>query len=250
MSSAMAVHMMVHRVIQARPWIAAALWQSARRTAFTLIELLVVAAIVAILAAMLMPMLRNARQSAQRAWGMSNLRQVGVAIVLYRSDWDGKTPNNGIWGHPGDGLLLAYVGSNMLYGTRGHTPCPEFYGQPPADNYPYEVTLSNINVMGGRSPADSLIDPVHPIETVQNPSTTFLIAQAEHVASWSPTHFDMTMNGTSGYNPPYWGTGTYILFVDNHVEWAAYLGVSVPKWWLLHPSPDGWDGSPRLIWGP
>jgi prepilin-type N-terminal cleavage/methylation domain-containing protein len=63
-----------------------------RRRAFTLIELLVVIAIIAILAAILFPVFARAREAARKTNCISNLKQMGTAIMMYTQDYDETYP--------------------------------------------------------------------------------------------------------------------------------------------------------------
>lgn len=83
-----------------------------RKKAFTLVELLVVIGIIALLISILLPTLSKARDSANRAACLSNLRQIGNALIMYVNDNKGflpRTPKgshtqeDAIWFHASGG---------------------------------------------------------------------------------------------------------------------------------------------------
>lgn len=91
--------------------------RSFKNQGFTLIELLVVVAIIGILAAILFPVFARARENARRASCMSNLKQIGLGMMMYVQDYDGHFPG-------------AMVGIPGAPSGSGRVVCPTDNGKP------------------------------------------------------------------------------------------------------------------------
>jgi prepilin-type N-terminal cleavage/methylation domain-containing protein len=90
-----------------------------RLRGFTLIELLVVIAIVLLLAGLLFPVFMGARRAGQRAVCQNNMRQLGMAFMMYVNDYDDHFPDTGdamLWmGRSCRPVLDRYVQSRPAY---------------------------------------------------------------------------------------------------------------------------------------
>jgi prepilin-type N-terminal cleavage/methylation domain-containing protein len=132
-----------------------------RRAGFTLVELLVVIGIIAVLIAILLPSLRKARESANRTACLSNLRQLGYAVLMYTNDNKGWFPRSAapapasadddwIW-HPTasrdkhQGRLVPYLSADRrFYDAPYLCPSDQIERHP---SYPYSYSMNEF--MGG-----------------------------------------------------------------------------------------------------
>ncbi len=128
---------------------------SSRRShkGFTLIELLVVIAIIAILAAILFPVFGRARERARQTACLSNMNQMGKALMMYVQDYDERLPANWVeTGSSSPSLSSDQAWPLMIYPytkSVGVFDCPtspdEIVG---GDTYPHGLASWGTNTKG------------------------------------------------------------------------------------------------------
>jgi prepilin-type N-terminal cleavage/methylation domain-containing protein len=202
--------------------------------AFTLIELLVVIAIIAVLASIIFPVFQKAREESRRDSCASNMRQLGVAVTLYTSDYDEHFPSQ-IANDGGDAIMGAWIyydlfengfdvtkGSLYAYvKSKGVYTCPDDV-MADKNGLSYSINAcvaAKEPLLGGYMAGDQL-------SKIQSPSGMMLFGEEASFTLINPTtntalatsddgHFqtDYTIFSTRHTN------GSNVVFVDDHAKW-------------------------------
>ncbi len=225
--------------------------QKRKSKGFTLIELLVVIAIIAILAAILFPVFARARENARRASCMSNLKQIGLGLMMYVQDYDERMPMNG---YCGGGVcaswrmqLQPYIKSTQVFvcpsNSNTGTNSGALPGVSPISS-DYSANLSTAGIFGGYNTAGPTL------AAIQSPSTTFFVVETnDKVDDW---YFNVTSSVSkfaNGLFAGHLGTSDY-LFGDGHVKSlrpSATMGTtSGSNMWAADNEPFVDGGQPAL----
>jgi prepilin-type N-terminal cleavage/methylation domain-containing protein/prepilin-type processing-associated H-X9-DG protein len=223
------------------------------RSAFTLIELLVVIAIIAILAAILFPVFAQAREKARQASCASNAKQLALAFMQYKQDFDerypfgGWMPNtgqaNGTW--EWQNTIAPYVKNKGVYRCPSMTDSDEDPRNPQAWSwnrnpvgYMYNNFLGQdrnpVNDSAVQRPADCiLISDGHSdwgcggsgtiecdgIDWMGRPKTVWMMED---------TYFGRNALLVTGWGDNTWGlprhnNGANFAFADGHVKWYKVM---------------------------
>jgi len=233
------------------------------RKGFTLIELLVVIAIIAILAAILFPVFARAREKARQASCLSNVKQLGLAAMMYCQDYDERIFPSRVTEARGNfrteywaTFLYPYVANAQVF------LCPSEPGGIWPHYFPDSTSRFNTSYAPNRNVAldahwDAAVMPPPTLGEIRYPAETLLIADvARSAADYSTNNAWQVSVPPRGSNwhvsrfiPARHNGGANMAFCDGHAKWhqmqldpGDYIGP-----FTVIPTDICWnpDGSPK-----
>ena len=184
-----------------------------KRKAFTLIELLVVIAIIAILAAILFPVFARAREKAKTASCLSNLKELGLGMLMYTQDYDQIIPAWYRYSPPGVSNYICWTAVIYPYVKNKQIFCcpsddagqgPKFDPEAPMNGQSWMNSWSSygINDYCQGMQISEIVSPAQMPMIGENYSAYGISS------SWKPT---ITHLG-----------GSNVVFVDGHAKWYRH----------------------------
>jgi prepilin-type N-terminal cleavage/methylation domain-containing protein/prepilin-type processing-associated H-X9-DG protein len=225
---------------------------------FTLIELLVVIAIIAILAAILFPVFAKAREKARQSSCLSNVKQLGLAILQYAQDYDEVLPKNRIYNASAAAYNILWYPTATNMGLIGpYIKNHQIMFCPSATSRVYGYS----QYLGGYYDGSRTVS----LGAVAVPTQTVALADsyADCMLPSSWRRPNVGANGTAygavtavcGWRTPSapHNEGGNFLFVDGHAKWLkAGMSVYLPGTAAAPetPTPDyrGYEGGSNDIW--
>jgi prepilin-type N-terminal cleavage/methylation domain-containing protein/prepilin-type processing-associated H-X9-DG protein len=209
------------------------------RNGFTLIEILVVIAIIALLAAILFPVFSRARENARKTACLSNLKQIGLALLQYSQDYDEKVvgvPTNvsvtNYWLAPYD----PYLKSDQV------KSCPSVSPHRASTDYTRTLTTLGGDSYNDGSGTHYLYRAI-PFQQLFNVSQTWFAFDGRGSYTWTNAHYAQGI----GDDGSLWdtSTGSYLLAAGRHNEGfnAVYFDGHV-KWMPRQKALQKYDGTP------
>ncbi len=197
-----------------------------KKHAFTLIELLVVIAIIAILASILFPVFARARENARRASCMSNLKQIGLGMMMYVQDYDETYPMIGFLS--GDNITYpdgTVSSSNWIVRVYPYVKSSQLFNCPSNTIAPWTGSTSPSPVSNTSYGANArLLSSALSMAAVTNPSQTALVADTAGQAPYAMFDYYFAPPYYTGSSSTRWMVnrhleGANIVFADGHVKW-------------------------------